>query len=104
MPCLRQTSGTVRPLARSRSASRRRRWICSAVRRLPMNPSLDSDGTSITTGPNYGEPLTPAFDAMRERKDTLIKMLGDLRRMADLQASNEDASSEVREELLFGRF
>src|SRR5262245_23178762 len=39
MPCLRQTSATVSPLARSRSASRSSRTICSAVRRLAMSPS-----------------------------------------------------------------
>src|SRR6516162_5913367 len=41
MPSLRHTSPTVSPLAKSRSASRKTRWICSAVRRLRMSPSLD---------------------------------------------------------------
>src|SRR5262249_11212122 len=40
MPSLRHTSPTVRPLARARSASRSRRAIWSAVRRLLMSPSL----------------------------------------------------------------
>src|SRR6516164_519029 len=39
MPSLRHTSAIVRPLARSRSASRSRRTIWSAVRRLLMSPS-----------------------------------------------------------------
>src|SRR5262245_30064292 len=41
MPSLRQTSATVSPLARSRSASFNSLWICSSVRRLAMGPSLD---------------------------------------------------------------
>src|SRR5262245_32919923 len=40
MPALRQKSPTVSPLARSRSASRSSRSICSLVRRFPMAPSL----------------------------------------------------------------
>src|SRR5271157_6628010 len=40
MPCLRQMSETVRPLARSRSASRSNRATSSAVLRLLMSPSV----------------------------------------------------------------
>lgn len=47
---------------------------------------------------------TPAYDSMRERRDMLIKMMGELRRMADLQASNEDIPAEAREEMEFERF
>src|ERR1041384_7619421 len=58
MPNLRQTSATVRPLARSRSASRSRRAIWSAVRRLLMRPSWTYPiqiGTLTTGGPVFGE-------------------------------------------------
>src|SRR5215831_14744274 len=61
MPSLRQTSATVRPLARSRSASRSRRPICSAVRRLLMSPSWTYPiriRTLITAGPDFGEQAT----------------------------------------------
>src|SRR5438132_5448648 len=62
MPCLRQTSDTVKPLARSRSASRSSRSICSALRRLLISPSLDSSQrTTITTGPTFGEPTIHCF-------------------------------------------
>src|SRR5262245_32550706 len=64
MPNLRQMSATERPLARSRSASRRRRRICSAVRRLPMSPSWTYPiriGTLITAGPDFGEQPTRRF-------------------------------------------
>src|SRR3974377_1784700 len=40
MPCLRQISEAVRPLARSRSASRSNRATSSAVLRLLMSPSV----------------------------------------------------------------
>src|SRR5262245_34335445 len=64
MPCLRQQSPMVSPLARSRSTSRKRRWIWSAVLRLPMSPSLDyARETTITAGPIFGEPTT--FGAFR---------------------------------------
>src|SRR5690348_10333020 len=58
MPCLRQTSATERPRARSRSASRRSLLICSAVLRLLMGPSWTHPilkRTLITAGPHFGE-------------------------------------------------
>src|SRR5262249_23854861 len=67
MPCLRQTSATVRPLARSRSASRSRRTIWSAVRRLLMSPSWTYPiriRTLITGGPNSGGQTTFGDTAM----------------------------------------
>src|SRR5207302_8352732 len=73
MPCLRQTSDTVKPLARSRSASRSSRSICSALRRLLISPSLDSSQrTTITTGPTFGEPTKAWDDTTRRYRYTNI--------------------------------
>src|SRR5215469_16618845 len=56
MPSFRHTSPTVKPLAKSRSASRSTRATSSAFRRLRMGPSVDwvYRGTNITPGPVFG--------------------------------------------------
>src|SRR5688500_281008 len=69
MPSFRQTSPTVSPLARSRSASRSTRATSSALRRLRMGPSVDwvYRGTNITAGPGFGEQATPSLPVALER-------------------------------------
>src|SRR5262245_8581715 len=79
MPCLRQTSATVRPLARSRSASRSRRTIWSAVRRLLMSPSWTYPiriRTLITGGPNSGGQTKDTLEG-RSRFREVIALSGD---------------------------
>src|SRR5262249_18374987 len=60
MPSFRQTSPTVSPLAKSRSASRSTRATSSAFRRFRIGPSVDGvyRGTNITPGPSFGEQTT----------------------------------------------
>jgi hypothetical protein len=45
-----------------------------------------------------------AFEALQGRKETLIKVMSELRKMTELKASDEEPNPEVREDVIFERF
>jgi AAA ATPase domain len=70
-------------------------------RRISMSSLRAAKCSYVTKDPSL---WMSAFEALQERKDKLIKVMGDLRSMTGIQKSDEESVSEIREDGFGSRF